>query len=112
MQQPFSVIVRDAAIQRFEYTFEACWKFMKDYLRTKKGITCNSPKSCFRKVFTIGMIQEGETVKFLEMTDDRNMTCHTYKEKVAQIIYGKLEVYSRLLEDVIVRFGSRFVSKE
>jgi hypothetical protein len=38
------------------------------------------------------------------MTDDRNMTSHTYKEEVAQIIYSKLEVYCRLMEDVIGRF--------
>ncbi len=104
MQQPFSVIVRDAAIQRFEYTFEAFWKFIKEYLKTKEGIICNSPKSCFREVFTVGMINEDETIKLLEMTDNRNMTSHTYKEEIAQIIYGKLEEYSRLMEDVIGRF--------
>ncbi len=37
------------------------------------------------------------------MTDDRNMTSHTYKEKVAQTIYGKLEEYSKLMEAIIGR---------
>jgi hypothetical protein len=50
------------------------------------------------------MIKEDETIKFLEMTDDRNMTSHTYKEEVAQIIYGKLNEYSKLMEDAIGRF--------
>ncbi|GBE05092.1 MAG TPA: DUF86 domain-containing protein [Candidatus Moranbacteria bacterium] len=104
LQQPFSIIVRDAAIQRFEYTFEAFWKFIREYLRIKEGIICNAPKSCFREVFTIAVIKEDETVKLLEMTDDRNMTSHTYKEKVAQIIYGKLKDYSNLMEDAIGRF--------
>lgn len=104
LMQPFSVIVRDAAIQRFEYTFEAYWKFIKEYLKIKEGIICNSPKSCFREVFTVGMIKEDETIKLLEMTDDRNMTSHTYKEEVAQIIYGKLKEYSRLMGDIIGRF--------
>lgn len=102
--EPFTVIVRDAAIQRFEYTFEAYWKFIKEYLKIREGIICNSPKSCFREVFTVGMIKEDETIKLLEMTDDRNMTCHTYKEEVARIIYGKLKEYSRLMEDTIGRF--------
>ncbi|MCC7210609.1 MAG: hypothetical protein E3K40_08815 [Candidatus Brocadia sp.] len=39
LQQPFSVIVRDATIQRFEYTFEALWKFLKEYLKEISGIT-------------------------------------------------------------------------
>jgi len=32
------------------------------------------------------------------------MTSHTYKEEVAQIIYGKLKGYSELIEDIIRRF--------
>ncbi len=104
IHQPFSIIVRDAAIQRFEYTFEAFWKFIKDYLRIKEGVVCNSPKSCFRELFTISIIKEDETIKLLEMTDDRNMTSHTYKEEVAKIIYGKLKEYAELIEDVIERF--------
>ncbi len=104
LQESFSTIVRDAAIQRFEYTFESFWKFIKEYLRIKEGIISNSPKSCFREVFTVGMINEDETIKLLEMTDDRNMTSHTYKEEVAQIIYGKLQEYSRLMEDITGRF--------
>ena len=54
LEEPFSVIVRDAAIQRFEYTFEAFWKFLREYLKEKEGIIANSPKSCFRETFSIG----------------------------------------------------------
>ncbi len=46
-EEPYSVIVRDAAIQRFEYTSEAFWKVVKSYLDIQEGIICNSPKSCF-----------------------------------------------------------------
>lgn len=49
LKKPFSIIVRDATIQRFEYTFEALWKFLKEYLKEKEGIICNSPKGCFRR---------------------------------------------------------------
>ncbi len=103
LQQPFSIIIRDAAIQRFEYTFEAFWKFLKEYLRVKEGIICNSPKSCFREIFAVGMIKEDDTVKLLEMTDNRNMTSHTYREEIAQGIYNKLGDYRKLMEDIIER---------
>jgi len=33
LAQPFSVIARDASIQRFEYSFESLWKVLKVYLR-------------------------------------------------------------------------------
>ena len=99
--EPFSVIVRDAAVQRFEYTFEAVWKFIKQYLKDKEGIVCNSPKSCFKELFGLGLLTEEETVSCLEMTDRRNDTSHTYKEEVARMIYRKLETYTTLMNGLL-----------
>lgn len=107
LEEPFSIIVRDAAIQRFDYTFEALWKFVKEYLMFKEGISCNSPKSCFRELFSVGLVSEDETITLLEMTDDRNMTSHTYKEEVARIIFDKLGKYSQLLESLVERFDMK-----
>ena len=104
LRQPFSIIVRDATIQRFEYTFEALWKFLKEYLKEREGIVSNSPKSCFREIFSLGFITEEETVKFLEMTDRRNDTSHTYKEEVAQIIYSKIPEYFSEMKGLLKKF--------
>ncbi len=97
---PYSVIVRDAAIQRFEYSFEIFWKFLREYLRVREGIVCNSPKSCFREAFTVKLLTEEETIKALEMTDDRNLTSHTYREEVAEEIYARIEDYHKLMNKV------------
>ena len=97
-REPYSVVVRDAAIQRFEYTFEAFWKFLRDYLRETEGIRCNSPKSCFREALSAGLISEEQTMTCLEMTDDRNLTSHTYIEELAEQIYRKVEQYYKLME--------------
>lgn len=104
VDETYSVVVRDAAIQRFEYTFEALWKLLKDYLHEREGIVCNSPKSCFREAFSAGMLTEEETVRFLQMTDDRNLTSHTYKEAVAEMIYGRLKEYCALMEKLSRQF--------
>ncbi len=101
LDEPFSVIVRDATIQRFEYTFEALWKFLKEYLKEREGIVCNSPKSCFREFFLLERITEEATVEFLEMTDDRNMTSHTYKEEVSKILYEKMQNHYLLMEKLM-----------
>jgi len=106
-KEPFSTIIRDAAIQRFEYTFEALWKFLKEYLKEKEGIISNSPKSCFREIFALGFLTEEETVKYLEMTDRRNDTAHTYKEEVAQMIYTKIEEYLQLIESLLNKFKDK-----
>ena len=105
--EPFSVIVRDAAIQRFEYTFEAFWKFIREYLKEKEGIVANSPKSCFKEIFALGFSDEEETVELQEMTDKRNEISHTYKEAVAQGIYEKLGSYTRLMERVLSGFKQK-----
>ena len=99
-KEPYSVIVRDAAIQRFEYTFEAFWKFLRDYLRDIEGIKCNSPKSCFRDALSTGLISEKQTIACLEMTDDRNLTSYTYIEKLAEQIYKKVETYCKLMDNI------------
>ena len=95
-----TVIERDAAIQRFEYTFEAFWKLLRDYLRECEGIRCNSPKSCIREALSIGLITEEQAVTCLEMTDDRNLTAHTYIENLAEQIYKKIESHCKLMEDI------------
>ncbi len=105
-EEKYSIIVRDATIQRFEYTFEAFWKFVKEYLKEKEGIICNSPKRCFRELFSIGeLVIEEETTKLLEMVDDRNLTSHTYKEEVAQILYKKVKDYHNLMEKAVSKLG-------
>ncbi len=102
MDEPYSVIIRDAAIQRFEYTFEAVWNLIKEYLVEREGVVCNSPKSCFREAFKMNIINEDESVKALYMTDDRNMTTHTYHEDVAGEIYKELAGYYNLMNRIYI----------
>jgi len=106
-QKEFSVIIRDAAIQRFEYTFEAFWKFIQGYLKEKEGILSNSPKACFREIFALGFCVEEEAAGLLEMTDKRNDTSHTYKEEVAQGIYAKIPGYCSLMKRILDRFKGK-----
>ncbi len=101
----YTTITRDAAIQRFEYTVEAVWKYLQLYLREKEGIHSYSPKSTFREAKNAGIMDEVDTVQTLEMVDDRNLTSHTYHEEVAQKIYEKLPVYVSLMEKLMKQMG-------
>ena len=73
-------IQRDAAIQRFEFTFELAWKALKD-LYYEKGVDLNSPKDVFRHAFASGDIQDKKI--WLEMLKDRKLTSHTHNEPLA-----------------------------
>lgn len=107
---PFSVIVRDASIQRFEYSFEALWKLLKAYLKEYEGVVCHSPKQCFREGFRVGVLSVEETETCLLMTDDRNLTSHTYIEAIADAIYRKLPSYLVVMNNLLANVRARIVS--
>lgn len=107
LRLPFSVIVRDAAIQRFEYSFESAWKLLKEYLETQEGIVCNSPKGCFREALHVGLLTRAETETCLIMTDDRNLTSHTYLESLAERIYAQLPVYLTVMQSLAKQIAAR-----
>jgi nucleotidyltransferase substrate binding protein (TIGR01987 family) len=96
-----TIIVRDASIQRFEYSFETAWKAAKSYLRAREGIKANSPKSIFRELGSVNILTEEQVELALQMTDDRNMTSHTYIEEVAEQIYAKLTEYYHLMKLIL-----------
>lgn len=100
LNEDFSLIVRDAAIQRFEYTFETIWKATKVYLSEEEGIIANSPKAVFREALTSGLLSDKQVETALKMTDDRNLTTHTYVEEVAQQIFEKLPKYYKLMKQL------------
>jgi nucleotidyltransferase substrate binding protein (TIGR01987 family) len=111
LKYPYSEITRDASIQRFEYCFEIIWKTVKLYLEYYEGIICNSPKSCFRELFSTGLIDENKTIKLLEMTDDRNLTSHTYDEELAKELYNKLRQYYKLMEEILKKIEKQVKQK-
>ena len=98
--EPESAIVRDASIQRFEYTFETVWKFLKRYLYEHEGVECNSPKSCFRQAFKNGLTDEAESEILLRMCDDRNLASHTYIEALSKLIYSRLPEYCKVMKKI------------
>ncbi|HET7292885.1 MAG TPA: HI0074 family nucleotidyltransferase substrate-binding subunit [Vicinamibacteria bacterium] len=97
LQEPKSALVRDAAIQRFEYSFEAVWKATQRYLRDVEGVDVASPVAAIRKASAVGLLDEAAARLALEMVGDRNLTVHTYNEPLAEEIFGRLPRYVKLL---------------
>ncbi len=91
-------LVRDAAIKRFEFTFELAWKAAQWCLR-EQGILCRSPNECLREAFAFGVIQDNPL--WIRMIEDRNLTVHTYNERPAQKIYSNLKDYVALYEELL-----------
>lgn len=78
--QPEGDLVRDAIIQRFEFTFELVRKSLKLCLE-RQGLDCGGPRSTFKKAFTEGLIHSpDEADTWMRMLEDRNLTSHAYDE--------------------------------
>jgi nucleotidyltransferase substrate binding protein (TIGR01987 family) len=92
-------IERDAAIQRFEYTFETVWKAAQLYLNEIEGLTANSPKSTVRASWQTGLFDEKTAQTALRMVEARNLTVHTYNEKLARSIYRQITVFVDVLQE-------------
>ena len=98
MRERENDIVRDSAIQRFEFTFELAWKTMKAYVE-EKGARVLFPKDAIKEAFRAGIISDGEG--WLEMLETRNMTSHIYNEAMAERVYKTLPTYVPLIKKLI-----------
>lgn len=81
---------RDSAIKRFEFTVELAWKCVQKFLRQQE-IICRSPKECLQEAFKFGLIEDDP--RWIEVFEDRNLTVHTYDEKLAEEVYNRLPNY-------------------
>ncbi|KYD26852.1 hypothetical protein B4113_0728 [Geobacillus sp. B4113_201601] len=102
-------LVVDATIQRFEFTYELAWKWMKLYLEYQGYSEVTSPRKTIREAFREGLIEDGET--WLRMLEDRNRTSHTYDEETAMDIYERIRtdyipLFDRLLAEMKQRLDS------
>lgn len=105
-----STIERDAAIQRFEYSFEAVWKAAQRFLLVIEGMDAGSPKGVVRGCREAGLLGAVETEQALAMADDRNLTAHTYNEPLALAIFGRLPRHLATLETLVDAMRSRLPS--
>lgn len=106
MEKP-SQIIRDATLQRFEYTFEIAWKTAKTYLYEIEGVVAGSPKNVIRECLKVGIFDSQETTEALIMVDDRNLTVHTYNETLSLSIYSRITVYAPLIRKWLERIETR-----
>lgn len=109
LEEPYSEIVRDAAIQRYEFSYELLWKCVKIFLKEHEGVDCNSPKSCFRALKGVLKLSEKEVELCLKMVNDRNLSVHTYSENLAKALYGRtkgyFEIAKKIFEEIEERAG-------
>lgn len=84
LARPEDSFLRDASIQRFEFTYELAWKAIKLWLETKDITTLNA-KETLQAALQQGLVTDGNG--WSELHRMRNLTSHTYDETEAIRVY-------------------------
>jgi nucleotidyltransferase substrate binding protein (TIGR01987 family) len=95
--------LRDACIQRFEYTFELCWKMLKRQLELELPNPTEVDGYSYRQLFRIaaerGLVQDVEA--WFDYRERRNITSHTYDEEKAAKVFEALPAFAGHAEELL-----------
>lgn len=90
-ETPANKFIRDAAIQRFEYTYELCNKMLRRYLSLTEPSAEEVQKMSFPTLIRTGS-ERGLLLNawdvWRQYREARNMTSHTYDEEIAMRVIG------------------------
>ncbi len=105
LRAEYSEITRDSAIQRFEFTFELCWKALKAYAEDMGSAEIYYPKEALKSAFQLKLLDDEQG--FLRMLKNRNLTSHTYNESVANGIHQSLPQDLVLMRETLSRLKAK-----
>ena len=92
LSAPKSDLERDGVIQRFEYTFELCWKSIRKLLlELGRQDVSSSPKPLFRDAHQEGLITDINI--WFTYIDARNRTSHTYNKLTAEKVFEDIKAF-------------------
>ncbi len=99
----------DAIIQRFEYSYEAFWKFLKRYLVIMHHMeNIHSSRNVFYGSVEVKLCTSDEGDIFTAMAADRNETSHTYSVERSRIILADIPRYYTAMTIVVERLNREF----
>ena len=81
-QRELTKLEKQGVIQEFEFTHELAWNVLKDFLEDQGGQNIRGSKDATRAAFKVSLIIDGE--QWMAMIQSRNISSHTYDEKVAE----------------------------
>ena len=97
LREEKTAIVRDSAIQRFEYTYELGVKMLKRQLELGEASKNSVDELDFRDLVRLGA-EKGyieDTQAWFAYRESRNITSHAYDEAKADAIYAILPAFAK-----------------
>jgi nucleotidyltransferase substrate binding protein (TIGR01987 family) len=103
---PTSQLEKDGTIQRFEYTFELCWKSIRKLLlELGRQEVSSSPKPLFRDAHSEGLISNIDI--WFKYIDARNRTSHTYNRKTAEEVFNDIKNFGPDAKALLEKLNER-----
>jgi len=107
-------MMRDSCIQRFEYSYELSWKFMKYILeKYDTEIETRSPKQSLKTAFKNWYIDNLD-LRF-NLSEYRNKTSHEYEQDIADELYLHIpqffEEMQRFYEFIKIKYNGWYFTK-
>jgi nucleotidyltransferase substrate binding protein (TIGR01987 family) len=101
--------LRDACIQRFEYSFELSWKMLKKQIEKEVGSSADidtySKKQLFRVGGERGLIEKVEA--WFEYLEKRNKVAHTYDLENANDVYAVIGGFIKDAQCLLTKLNER-----
>jgi nucleotidyltransferase substrate binding protein (TIGR01987 family) len=94
---------QDSIIQRFEYSYDGFWKFVKTFLETYYSMeNIGGPRNIFRALIELKICSEAKGQILMNMIDDRNITSHKYDIDIAHTILPNVPAYHRIMHEILL----------
>ena len=100
VQPPRNDLERDGVIQRFEYTFELCWKSIRRTLVfLGRADVSGSPRPLFRDALEEHFMQDIEP--WFAYLEARNTTSHIYNSDQAEKVFNAIQGFAAHAEALL-----------
>lgn len=101
--------IRDACIQRFEYTYELAFKMLKRQLEQELPSSEELDRLPFKELIRVGAERGliAVPVRWFDYRDKRNITSHTYDQEKAREVFDVLADFAADAADLLNRLKSR-----
>lgn len=105
-----SEILRDSAIQRFEFSMDTFYNSLQSYLQEVEKIEITemkSPRAVFRCATQANLFTKEDLAICIQMVEDRNRTSHTYNEDTAEDIFQRIPLYHATLQQILDHLNTK-----
>lgn len=101
--------LRDACIQRFEYSFELCWKMLQRRLELDlpdgHSVDAMSYRVLMRSGGEHGLIRDVDA--WMTFRDKRNITSHTYNATKAADVAAVIPAFAEAAQELLTQLQAR-----